>query len=79
MSRDDGADIWFRNSWAARNSKRDLRNAKSAVVGLLMVKGIFSSLFYCECSFNQYAGEKTLTDVFGAGLLLLGLSCFRNI
>ena len=79
MLRDDGADIRFRNSWAARNSNRDLRNAKSAVVGLLMVKGLFSLLFYCEYAFNQYAGEKTLTDIFGAGLLLLGLNCFRNI
>ena len=40
---------------------------------------LFSLLFYCECSINQYAGQKSLTDVSGANLLLLELSCFRNI
>ena len=40
---------------------------------------LFSLLFYCECGINQYAGQKSLTDVSGANLLLLELSCFRNI
>ena len=46
-------------------------------IGLLM-EGLLS-LFYCERGIAQYAGEKTLTDAFGASLLLLELSCFRNI
>ena len=45
----------------------------------VMVEGLFSLLFYCESGINQYAGKKTLTDVFRASLLLLQLSCFRNI
>ena len=44
-----------------------------------MVEGLFSLLFYCASGINQYAGQKTLTDNFGASLLLLELSCFRNI
>ena len=40
---------------------------------------LFSSLFSCESGINQYAVQKTLTDVSGANLLLLELSCFRNI
>ena len=28
---------------------------------------------------NQYAGQKTLTDVLGASMLVLELSCFRKI
>ena len=44
-----------------------------------MVQWLFSLLFYCESGFNQYAGQKTLTDNFGASPLLLELSCFRNI
>ena len=46
---------------------------------VVMVEGLFSLLFYCESGINQYAGQKTLTDVFGASLLLFQLSCFRNI
>ena len=42
-------------------------------------EGLFGLLFYCECGINQYAGQKTLTDVSGASLLLLELRCFRNI
>ena len=51
------------------------------VVGLLMVEGLFSLLFKCESDINQYARQKTLTDVLGASLylLVLELSCFRNI
>ena len=44
-----------------------------------MVEGIFSLLFYCESGINQYAGQKPLTNIFGASLLLLELSCFKNI
>ena len=45
-----------------------------------MVEWLFSLLFYCEWGIiNQYAGQKTLTDVSGANLLLLELSYFRNI
>ena len=49
------------------------------VVGLLMVEWLFSLLFYCECGNNQYAGQKSLTDVSGVNLLLLELSCLRKI
>ena len=38
---------------------------KFIVVDLLMVEWLFSLLFYCECGINQYAGQKTLTDVSG--------------
>ena len=45
-----------------------------------MVEWLYSLLFYCECGIiNQYAGQKTLTDVSRANLLFLKLSCFRNI
>ena len=44
-----------------------------------MVEGLFSLLFQCESSNNQYAGQKTLTNVLRASLLLLKLGCFRNI
>ena len=43
-----------------------------------MLEGLFS-LFYCESGINQYAGQKTFTDIFGTSLLLLGLSCLRYI
>ena len=43
-----------------------------------MVEG-YLMLFYCESGINQYAGLKTLTDVSGAGLLLVELNFFRNI
>ena len=36
---------------------------KCLVVGLLMVEGLISLLFYCESVINQYARQKTLTDV----------------
>ena len=42
-----------------------------------MVKGLISFLFYCESGINQYAVQKTLTDDFGANLLLLELVCLR--
>ena len=35
--------------------------------------------YFTESGINQYAGQKTLANVFGASLLLLELSCFRNI
>ena len=44
-------------------------NLRKCVV--VMVEGLFSLLFYCESGINQYAGKKTLTDVFRASLLLL--------
>ena len=44
-----------------------------------MLEELFSLLFYCESGINQYAGQKTFTDVFGTSLLLLGLSCLRYI
>ena len=44
-----------------------------------MLEWMFSVLFSCESGINQYVGQKTLTDVSGANLLLLQLSCFRNI
>ena len=52
---------------------------KCVVAALLMVEGLFSLLLYCESGINQYAGKKTLTDVFRVSLLLLEFSCFRNI
>ena len=44
-----------------------------------MVEGLFSLLIHCETGISQYAEQKTLRDVFAASLLLLELSCFRNI
>ena len=44
-----------------------------------MLEGLFSLLFYCESGINQYAVQKTFTDVFGTSRLLLGLSCLRYI
>ena len=44
-----------------------------------MVEGLFSLLYYCESGINQYAVQKTLTDVFGASLLLLELGCLRYV
>ena len=36
-----------------------------------MGEGLLSLLFYCESDINQYAGEKTLRNNFGASVLLL--------
>ena len=36
-------------------------------LGLLMVKGLFRLLFYCESGINQCARQKILTDVLGGG------------
>ena len=47
--------------------------------GLPMVERLFSFLFYCESGINQYAVQKTLTDDFGASLLLLELGCLRYV
>ena len=44
-----------------------------------MVEELFSLLFYCERGIDQYAVKKTLTDVFGASLLLLELGCLRYV
>ena len=40
---------------------------------------LFSLLLYCESGIYEYDGQKTLTDVFVASLLLLELGFFRNI
>ena len=52
---------------------------KCIVVGLSMVEGLFSLLFYCQSGVKQYAVPKTLTDVFRASLLLLDLGCLRYV
>ena len=44
---------------------------KSMVVGLLMVEGLFSLLFQCESSINQYVRQKILTDTLGGDPLLI--------
>ena len=51
----------------------------SCSVGLSVTEGLFNLLFYCESAINQYDGQVTLADVFGASLLLLEPSFFRNI
>ena len=38
---------------------------KKIVVGLSMVEGLCSLLFYCESGINQYAVPKSFTDGFG--------------
>ena len=45
----------------------------------LIMEGLFSLLFYCGSGINEYAVQKTLTDVFGASWLLLELGCLRYI
>ena len=44
-----------------------------------MVEGLFSLLFYCESGINQYALQKSLTDVFRASLLLIELDYLRYV
>ena len=44
-----------------------------------MVEGLLSLLLYCESGINQYAGQKTLTNNFGANILLIEVGCFTNI
>ena len=44
-----------------------------------MVEGLSSLLFCSESGINQYAVQKTLTDVFGVSLLLLELGCPRCV
>ena len=44
-----------------------------------MVEGLFSFLFFYESGINKHAVQKTLTDDFGASLLLLGLGCLRYV
>ena len=41
---------------------------KCMVVGLLMVKELFSLIFSFESGINQYARQKTLADILGASL-----------
>ena len=43
------------------------------------MEGLFSFLFYCERGIKQHAVPETLTDVFGAKLLLLDLGCLRCV
>ena len=45
----------------------------------LLLEGLLNLLFYCESGINQYAVQKTLTDVFGATLLLLELGFIRYV
>ena len=52
---------------------------KCVVVGLSIIEGLFNFLFYCKSGINQYAVQKTLTDDFGASLLLLELGCPRYV
>ena len=52
---------------------------KCIVIGLSVVERLLSLLFYFENGINKYGGQKILTDVFGASLLLLLLSCFKGI
>ena len=52
---------------------------KYLVAALLTLEVLFSLLFYCESGINQYPWQITLADAFGASLLLLEYSCFRNI
>ena len=35
--------------------------------------------YFTESGFHQYVGQKISTDAFGASLLFLEPSCFRNI
>ena len=44
-----------------------------------MMEGLFRLLFYYDSGINQYAGQKTLTYILGASLLLLELNVFTNI
>ena len=44
-----------------------------------MGEGLLSLLFYCESDINQYAGEKTLRNNFGASVLLIEVGYFTNI
>ena len=44
-----------------------------------MMEELFSFLFYCESSINQYVVQRTLTDVFAASLLILELGCLRYV
>ena len=48
------------------------------VVGLSMVEGLFSLLFYCESGINQFVVQKSLTDAFGASCYY-ELGCLRYI
>ena len=58
---------------------RSFNLTKCTAVSFLIVEWLFRLLFYCECGINQYAEQKSLIDVSGTNLLLLELSCFRNI
>ena len=51
---------------------------KCIVVGLSMVEGLFSLLFYCENGINQYAVPITLRVVFG-GESVFELDCLRCV
>ena len=52
---------------------------KCIAVGLSIVEGLFSLLFYCDSGINEYAVQKTLADAFGGSLLLLELGCLRHV
>ena len=58
---------------------QSLNLPKCIGIGLSVVERLLSLLFYFESGINQYGGQKTLTDIFGASLLLLLISCFKGI
>ena len=60
-------------------SVNNIPKKKCLVVGLSIVEGLFSFLFYGESGINQYAVQKTLADVFGVSLLLLEFGCRRYV
>ena len=45
----------------------------------LVLKGLFSVLFYCESGINQHAVQRVLKNVSGASLLLFEPGCLRSI
>ena len=52
---------------------------KCIAVGLSIVEGLLNFLFCCKSDIDQNAVQKTLTDYFGASLLLLELGCLRYV
>ena len=54
--------------WQSFNLPKRIVVVLSMVDGGAMV-GLFVLLFCCECSINQFAGQKTLTDALGASFI----------
>ena len=72
--------LFISRLWTKQIFLQLLNLPKFVAVGLPMVEGLFSFfLFYCGSSINQYAGQRTLKDVFWASLLLLELTYFKTI